>query len=105
MATPYFDSINNYKAQYKGSEALAINNIRIRCFLARIALYTTAKFFKYKGPYIPISKHKILKTGYSVHLTEAATMEYVAQYTSIPIPKVYSSFLHKNRVYIIIERI
>ncbi|KAF1838177.1 kinase-like protein [Decorospora gaudefroyi] len=87
------------------SKALEINNTYLRRFLARIALHTTAKFFKHNGPCIPISKHQILKTGYSVHLMEAATMIYVAQNTSIPVPKVYSSFIHKNRAYIIMERI
>jgi hypothetical protein len=68
---PYFDPANNYKAQHEGSEALAINNTHIRRFQARIAFHTTAKIFKGKGRCVPISMHKILKTGYSVHLTEA----------------------------------
>ncbi|KAF8849680.1 kinase-like protein [Acephala macrosclerotiorum] len=91
--------------QHEGSEALAINNTYLRRFLTRLALHTTAKFFNRDGPCVPISKHKILKTGYSVHLTEAVTMSYVARNTSIPVPKVYCSFLHRNRAYIVMERI
>ncbi|KAF2183005.1 hypothetical protein K469DRAFT_728320 [Zopfia rhizophila CBS 207.26] len=86
MANPY----------HEDSEALAINNTYARRFLARLALHTTAKLFNRDGPCIPISKHRILKTGYSVHLTEAVTMKYVAENTSIPVPKVYCSFLHRN---------
>lgn len=47
----------------------------------------------------------MLKTGCSVHLTEAVTMKYVAEHTSIPVPKVYCSFLHKKKAYIVMERI
>ena len=32
-------------------------------------------------------------------------MRYLAEKTTIPVPKVYCSFLHKNRAYIVIERI
>lgn len=40
-----------------------------------------------------------------MHLTEAATMRYVAQHISIPVLKAYCSFLYKNRAYIVMERI
>lgn len=105
MTNPYFNPANDYESQHQGSEALAINNTYIRRFLARLALHTTAKFFHWDGPCVPISKHKILKKGYSVHLTEAVTMNSVARHTSIPILKINYSFLHKNRAYIIMERI
>ncbi|KAI1071376.1 hypothetical protein LB507_011686 [Fusarium sp. FIESC RH6] len=38
-------------------------------------------------------------------LAEANTMLFVAQNTSVPVPKVYCSFKHKGRVYILMERI
>ncbi|KAH7360186.1 kinase-like domain-containing protein [Rhexocercosporidium sp. MPI-PUGE-AT-0058] len=91
--------------KHVGSEALAINNTSFRRFLVRLALHTTAKFFHRDGPCIPVSRHKILKKGFSVHLTEAITIHYVARNTSIPVPKVHCSFLHKNRAYILMERI
>ncbi|OAL48375.1 hypothetical protein IQ07DRAFT_100072 [Pyrenochaeta sp. DS3sAY3a] len=31
-------------------------------------------------------------------------MRYLAENTAIPVPKVYCSFLHKNRAYIVMER-
>ncbi|KAL2074289.1 hypothetical protein VTL71DRAFT_8067 [Oculimacula yallundae] len=105
MATPYFNPANDYDHQHEGSEALAINNTYFHRFLARLALHTTAKLFRQEGPCIPISRHKILKTGYSTHLTEAVTMDFVARNTSIPVPKVHCSFIHKNRAYIVMERI
>ncbi|KAG4431296.1 hypothetical protein IFR05_013220 [Cadophora sp. M221] len=105
MAASYFNPANNYEDQHVGSEGLAINNTYFCRFLARLALHTTAKLFHQNGPCIPVSRHKILKKGYSVHLTEATTIDYVARNTSIPVPKVHCSFVHKNRAYIIMERI
>ncbi|KAK2626599.1 hypothetical protein QTJ16_003774 [Diplocarpon rosae] len=105
MANHYFNPANSYDAQHHGSETLAINNTRARRFLALLALRTTAKFFRADGPCVPISKHRMLKRGYSLHLTEAVTMRYIAQHTAIPVPKVHCSFLHKNRAYIVMERI
>jgi aminoglycoside phosphotransferase len=32
-------------------------------------------------------------------------MRYLAENTSIPVPKIYCSFLHKNQAYIVMERI
>lgn len=105
MAKNYSNPANNYEVQHIGSEDLAINNTYLRRLFGRLAFHTTAKFFNRDGPCVPISKHKILKKGYSVHLTEAVTINYVAKHTSIPVPKIYCSFLHKNRAYIIMERI
>lgn len=105
MAKNYSNPANNYEVQHTGSEDLAINNTYLRRLFGRLAFRTTAKFFNRDGPCVPISKHKILKKGYSVHLTEAVTINYVAKHTSIPVPKIYCSFLHKNRAYIIMERI
>lgn len=90
---------------HTGSEELAIKSTRIRRFLTLLALKTTAKFFKRDGYCIPISRHKIVKTGAWVHLTEAATMKFVAENTSIPVPKVHCAFVHKDRAYIVMERI
>ncbi|KAF2647146.1 hypothetical protein K491DRAFT_709319 [Lophiostoma macrostomum CBS 122681] len=86
----------DYDAQHEGSESLAINNTFIKRSLALLALHTTSKFFRRKGHCVPISHHKILKTGYEMHVTEAVTMRYIAEHTSIPVPKVYCSFIYKS---------
>jgi aminoglycoside phosphotransferase len=84
---------------------LAINNTLINRLFTRIALKTWGKLYKSNGLCSPISKNKIVKTGPRVDLTEAATMKFVADNTSIPVPKVYCSFVHKGRTYILMERI
>jgi hypothetical protein len=70
-----------------------------------IALKNSARFYKHDGPCIPISKSLIVKKGPFVHLTEAATLQFIAANTSIPIPTVHCSFAHKNRAHILMQRI
>jgi hypothetical protein len=54
---------------------------------------------------IPILKNKIFKTGPFIHLLKAATIKIITENTSIPVPKIYRSFIYKNRAYIVMERI
>ncbi|CRK20821.1 hypothetical protein HYQ46_007801 [Verticillium longisporum] len=105
MASLYLPPGYDFDAQHDGTEHLAINNTWLRRFLTRLALHTAAKFYSRDGLCIPISKHKIVKTGIRTHLTEGATLKYLEENTSIPVPKVFCSFLHKNRAYIVMERI
>jgi hypothetical protein len=105
MPHPYTNPADDYETQHVGSEDLAINNTFTRRSLTLLALHTMARLFKRDGYCRPISTGKITKTGPSIHLMESATMRYIAQQTSIPVPKVYCSFLHKNRAYIVMERI
>ncbi|KAJ8106677.1 hypothetical protein OPT61_g9380 [Boeremia exigua] len=105
MTSLYVPPEYNIETQHNGTRHLAINNTFIRRFLTRLAMHTTAKFYSQDGLCAPISKHRIVKTGHRTHLTEAATMRYLAENTTIPVPKVYCSFLNKNRAYIVMERI
>lgn len=98
-------STAHFAASHAGTESLAINNTLPRRLLTRLALKTLGKLHKSDGLCTPISKPAIIKTGFRVHLTEAATMKFVADNTSIPIPKVHCAFVHKGRAYILMERI
>ncbi|KAI5850816.1 kinase-like domain-containing protein [Durotheca rogersii] len=86
-------------------EIPAINNTRLRRFLTLLALKTTARLFRRQGACIPISKRLLVKSDSFVHLAEAATMKFIADNTTIPVPKVWCSFTHNGRVYIVMERI
>ncbi|KID72304.1 protein kinase subdomain-containing protein, partial [Metarhizium brunneum ARSEF 3297] len=88
-----------------GHENLAINNTRIRRFLTLVALKTTARFFRRQGACVPISRRLIVKSDAFVDLTEGATMRFIADNTSVPIPKVWCSFVRNGRVYLVMERI
>ncbi|GAB1311874.1 hypothetical protein MFIFM68171_02084 [Madurella fahalii] len=49
-------------------------------------------------PFVPVTDNTATQH-------EAATMNFVAAKTSIPVPHVYCSFIHKNRAFILMERI
>ncbi|EEU37261.1 uncharacterized protein NECHADRAFT_92249 [Fusarium vanettenii 77-13-4] len=86
-------------------ESLVINNSPLRRFLTLLGLKTTSRLFRRRGACVPISKHLIVKSDSFVDLTEAATMRFVATNTSVPVPKVWCSFVRNGRVYIVMERI
>ena len=46
-----------------------------------------------------------VKYGSFQHLSEAATMQYIAADTSIPVPKIYCAFERKGVTYIVMSRI
>ncbi|KAM5357619.1 hypothetical protein ACJZ2D_016087 [Fusarium nematophilum] len=50
------------------------------------------------------SKFCIKSTDFTT-LAEAQTMQFVSSHTTIPVPKVYFAFEHKNGVYILMEKI
>ncbi|KAF5586671.1 serine threonine kinase [Fusarium subglutinans] len=103
--TGYVPPPDQTATQHEGTSSLAINNTLPRRWLTLVALKTSARFYKHDGPCIPISKSLIVKKGPFVHLTEAATMEFVAAKTTIPVPTVHCSFVHKNRAHIVMQRI
>lgn len=106
MVHKYVPGLGHWNARHEGTEHLAINNTWSRRFLTRLALKTTGKLYsKDLGVCVPVSKHKIVKTANHVHLTEGAVLKYIAETTAIPVPKVYCSFVHKDRAYIVMERI
>jgi hypothetical protein len=84
---------------------LAINDSFVRRFLTIFALNTTGRVYGYHGPCVPLSKNLIVKTGPFAHLTEAATLRFVASKTSIPVPRVHCAFVRKNRAIIVMDRI
>lgn len=46
-----------------------------------------------------------IKASVFTRLAEASAMVFVAQNTSVPVPKVYSAFKHKQVTYIVMERV
>lgn len=82
--------IQNLKVQRKGTENVAIKNTFMYRISTLIALKTIAHLFKSNGACIPISKNLIVKTRSYVHLAEAATMRFVAENTSLPVPQVFA---------------
>ncbi len=83
----------------------SINNNFFSRLWILLALENNCAVFKHDAPCYPISKHVIVKTGPFVHLTEAATMQFLLANTNIPVPRIYCSFVHKNKAYIAMERL
>ncbi|OTB15846.1 hypothetical protein K445DRAFT_59911 [Daldinia sp. EC12] len=108
MPNTYESPVNRLDTQHDGTEHLAVNNTLYRRFSTLISLEFHRWFRKYNryfGRCVPISEHVVVKKGLFVHLTEAATMIFVAKNTSIPVPRVYCAFVHKNIAHIVMERI
>lgn len=57
------------------------------------------------GRVIFVSPKCCIKSTPFTRLAEASAMQFVAQHTSVPVPKVYSAFERDGRAYIIMERI
>ena len=87
------------------SPIISINNTAIRRFLTKLALQTTARLYHAEGFCSRITPNKIVKRGPYVRLTEAASMQYVAERTSVPVPKVHCAFVSNGRTYIVMERL
>lgn len=58
-----------------------------------------------KGSVLRLTNRLCVKYGSHVHLSEASTMRFISQKTSIPVPRVISAFTHCDQTYILMERI
>lgn len=58
-----------------------------------------------EGSVLMLTDTVCVKYGQRVHLSEASSMRFIAQHTSIPVPKVLSAFTHDDMTYIVMERI
>ena len=89
----------------EASGSSPINNTWLRRVLILIAI----KFLRYRAPrrgcVLFLSRKMCVKYGGLQDFSEAATMQFVRQHTSIPVPKVYCTFSHRNQVYIVMQRI
>uniref|UniRef100_A0A8H7K9W5 Aminoglycoside phosphotransferase domain-containing protein n=1 Tax=Bionectria ochroleuca TaxID=29856 RepID=A0A8H7K9W5_BIOOC len=98
-------AVDKGASQNGGVEDLGINNTWVRRMLTRLALKTTAHFYRSQGgSCVSISRNLIVKIGPRVHLTEAATMKFVAAKTSLPVPRVHCAFVRRGMTYIVMER-
>ncbi|KAB5554692.1 serine/threonine protein kinase [Coniochaeta sp. 2T2.1] len=104
---PYVPPPDNTAVQHNGTEHLAINNIFVRrtWLLFKFKALRKLRLATYDGNCLLLNKRLVVKTGPYVHLSEGATMQFVAENTSIPVPKVYCSFIHMNRAFIVMERL
>ncbi|KAF2675419.1 kinase-like protein [Microthyrium microscopicum] len=82
-----------------------INNTFIRRVLTLLAYKLLRRLRPQHGVVLFASKTICIKSGSFTSLTEASTLKFIAKNTSIPVPKVHCSFVHKERTFLVLERI
>jgi aminoglycoside phosphotransferase len=87
------------------TESQPINNTRLRRFLVLAAVKLLKRIVPSHGAVIFVSSKFCIKFGPLRHLPEASAMQFIAQHTSIPVPKVYCAFTRKGWTYIAMEKI
>src|SRR4051812_18927791 len=86
-------------------ESQPINNTRLRRFLVLAAVKLLKRIVPSHGAVIFISGKVCIKIGPLRHLPEASAMQFIAEHTSIPVPKIYCAFTRKGWTYIAMEQI
>lgn len=87
------------------SESKPINNSRFRRFLALASIKLLKHFRPRHGGILFLSDKICVKYGPLKNLSEASTMQFIRQHTSIPVPRVICSFTRNGSTYIVMERI
>ncbi|KAJ5169369.1 Aminoglycoside phosphotransferase [Penicillium coprophilum] len=83
----------------------AINGNVLYQWVTLIAIKTLRRIRPRKGTVLMLTDRLCVKYGSRVHLSEASTMQFISQHTSIPVPKVLCAFTHSGQTYIVMERI
>lgn len=76
--------------------------ITIYYLITRTFIY---RWVKHSGPVIFVSPGLCIKSTPFATLAEAETLHFIAQNTTIPVPKVYCAFKRKRHTYIVMRRI
>lgn len=92
-------------AQATVSKSSPINDTLLRRFLVLAAIRLLKKFRPRTGNVLLLSDRLCVKFGPLRHLSEASTMRFIAQHTSIPVPKVHCAFERRGWTYILMDRI
>lgn len=82
-----------------------INATTARRYAVLLAIKLKRLFDKQPGPVLFLTKNMCVKYGRRVSLREASTIRFVAEKTSIPVPRIYCAFEHRGRRYIVMERL
>ena len=81
-------------------------NDRLLCRVSTLLAITVLKWIRPRqGNVLMLTDRICVKYGPRVHLSEASTMRFISQNTSIPVPRVLCAFTHEGRTYIVMERI
>ncbi|KAI5800039.1 kinase-like domain-containing protein [Geopyxis carbonaria] len=84
--------------------SLSINDTPLRRLFVLATLRILSRFLHRRGPVVMFS-NLCIKCGSLSQPAEAATMQFVAKHTSIPVPKVHCAFERNGMRYILMERV
>src|SRR5689334_8784500 len=82
-----------------------INATIPRRFLILLAVKIIKRLRKPHGPVLFLSKQLCVKCGYLVSLSEVSTLQFVANNTSIPVPRIHCAFRWHGRTNIVMDRL
>jgi len=97
--------LGNNDARPTSIDTKPINSTPLRRFLTVAAVKVLQHFKRHRSRVIFPSRKICIKCGTLGHLAEASSMQFIAQHTSIPVPKVYCAFTRKGCTYLVMERI
>ncbi|CEJ58686.1 hypothetical protein PMG11_07335 [Penicillium brasilianum] len=80
------------------------SNVVYRC-LTLLAIRILKRIRPREGNVLMLTDGLCVKYGRRVQLSEASTMRFISQHTSIPVPRVLCAFTRSGRTYIVMERI
>jgi len=87
------------------SKSSPINATRFRRITTMCAVSLLKPIRRTLSRVLLLSSTICVKHGTYVDLSEAATMAFIREHTSIPVPKVYCSFTYNGTAYIVMQRI
>jgi aminoglycoside phosphotransferase len=82
-----------------------INDTTFRRYLTLLAIKLPKPFRTRSGTVLFLSDRLRVKYSSNTSLSEAATMQFIAKHTSIPVPRVYCAFAQQNQTCIVMERL
>lgn len=74
-------------------------------FMTLVAIRILKRIRPREGNVLMLTDGICVKYGRRVHLSEASTMRFISQHTSIPVPKVLCAFTRSGLTYIVMGRI
>ncbi|KAJ5609518.1 hypothetical protein N7528_010085 [Penicillium herquei] len=87
------------------AKSAPVNDTTFNRFFTLLAVKLLWSIRPCKGSVLMLTDRLCVKYGPRIHLSEASTMRFISERTSIPVPRVISAFTHGGETYILMERI
>lgn len=88
-----------------GTRPASVKNTLSRRIFTLIAVKLCKRWRPHCSTVLFLTEGICVKYGYYQDVSKAITIQSIGKHTSIPVPKVYCAFKHKDLTYIVMERI